>query len=218
MTKAAQFGRGTFTQIGDVREVQEKMSQLFAKIESPVLRDVSIRWPDGTPVETFPPRVPDLYLGEPVLVAAAAKAPLGTVVVTGTRGNQPWSVALTPPPDRNAAGVGALWARAKIASLMDTLAQGADAAQVRPAVIRVALEHHLVSAYTSLVAVDVTPTGPEGHVKTAMVKANLPQGWAAGTQIPQTDTPATLQLLLGLLALLAAATVTIIGRRAGRLA
>ena len=217
MTKAAQFGRGTFTQIGDVREVQEKMSLLFAKIESPVLRDVSIRWPDGTPVETFPPRVPDLYLGEPVLVAAAAKAPLGTVVVTGTRGNQPWSVALTPPPDRNAAGVGALWARAKIASLMDTLAQGADAAQVRPAVIRVALEHHLVSAYTSLVAVDVTPTGPGGDVKTAMVKANLPQGWAAGTQIPQTDTPATLQLLLGLLALLAAATVTVVGRRAGSL-
>jgi hypothetical protein len=29
------------------------MTQLFAKIEAPVLRDVAIRWPDGTPVETF---------------------------------------------------------------------------------------------------------------------------------------------------------------------
>ncbi|MBC8023723.1 MAG: marine proteobacterial sortase target protein, partial [Burkholderiales bacterium] len=92
MTKAAQFGRGTFTYIGDVREVQEKMSQLFAKIEAPVLRDVAIRWPDGTPVETFPARVPDLDLGVPVRGAAAARAPLGSVVVTGMRGNLPWSV------------------------------------------------------------------------------------------------------------------------------
>ena len=74
MTKAAQFGRGTFTYIGDLREVQDKMARLFAKIESPVLRDVSIRWPDGTPVETFPARVPDLYLGEPIVVAAAHPA------------------------------------------------------------------------------------------------------------------------------------------------
>ena len=216
MTKAAQFGRGTFTNIGDVKEVQEKMSALFAKIEAPVLRDVQIRWPDGTPVETFPARVPDLYLGEPVLVAAAAKAPLGTVVVTGLRGNQPWSVALTPPPDRDAAGVGALWARAKIASLMDTLAQGADVAQVRPQVVNVALEHHLVSAYTSLVAVDLTPTGPTDGLKTAMVKASLPQGYVGGG-IPQTDTPATLQLLLGLFALVSAAIVTILGRRTARI-
>jgi Ca-activated chloride channel family protein len=218
MTKAAQFGRGTFTQIGDVKEVQEKMGALFAKIEAPVLRDVAIRWPDGTPVETFPPRVPDLYLGEPVIVAAAAKAPLGTVVVTGTRGNQPWSVALTPPTDRNAAGVGALWARAKIGSLMDTLAQGADPATVRPQVVSVALEHHLVSAYTSLVAVDTAPTAPANATKTAMVKASLPQGSAAGTTLPQTDTPAALQLLLGLLALASAATVTLIGRGARRFA
>ena len=215
MTKAAQFGRGTFTSIGDVKEVQEKMGALFAKIEAPVLRDVQIRWPNGTPVETFPPRVPDLYLGEPVLVAAAAKAPLGTVIVTGLRGNQPWSVALTPPLDRNAAGVGALWARAKIASLMDTLALGGDLAQVRPAVVNVALEHHLVSAYTSLVAVDLTPTGPTDGLKTAMVKASLPQGYVGGG-IPQTDTPATLQLLLGLLALMSAAIVTMLGRRTAR--
>jgi Ca-activated chloride channel family protein len=181
-----------------------------------VLRDVAIRWPDGTDVETFPARVPDLYLGEPVLVAAAARAPLGTVVVTGLRGNQPWSVALTPPLDRNAAGVGALWARAKIGTLMDEIARGAQLAQVRPQVVAVALEHHLVSAYTSLVAVDATRTAPAGSAKSAMVKASLPQGWADGMQLPQTDTPAALQMLLGLLALLAAATVAAIGQHAGR--
>jgi Ca-activated chloride channel family protein len=210
MTKAAQFGRGTFTYIGDVREVNEKMTKLFAKIDSPVLRDVTVKWPDGTAVETFPARIPDLYRGEPIVVAVAAPRIAGTVVVSAMRGNQPWSVALTPAASSEPAGVGALWARAKIASLMDELRLGADEAVVRPAVLKVALEHRLVSRYTSLVAVDVTPTSPTGDPRVAMVKTTPPK---SGTgELPQTDAETTLHVLLGLLALLAAGIVTVIGR------
>ena len=48
---------------------------------------------------------------------------------------------------------------------------------MRAEIVRVALAHHLVSTYTSLVAVDVTPTAPAGVdvVKTA-VPGNLPHG------------------------------------------
>ncbi len=208
MTKVAQFGRGSFTYVGDVREVNEKMSQLFARIEAPVLRDVLIRWSDGTPLATYPDRVPDLYLGEPIVVSASADSFARTVIVSGLRGNQPWSVALAPASNESA-GVGALWARARIAALMDEITRGGDVAQLRPAVVRVALDHHLVSAYTSLVAVDVTPTGP-ANLKTALVKASLPQGWT-GT-IPQTDTASMLHLLLGLLALATAGIVAVVGR------
>jgi Ca-activated chloride channel family protein len=212
MTRAAQFGRGTFTHVGDVREVQEKMTALFRKIEAPVLQDVTVTWADGTPVETFPQRVPDLYLGEPVFVSASASAFRGTVIVSGKRGSQPWSAALTPMSEKT--GVGALWARARIASLMDEITRGADPAVIRPQVVKVALEHHLVSAYTSLVAVDVTPTAAATR-KTALIKVSAPRGAGdfAGT-IPQTDTESTLQLLLGLLALGAAAVVAVVGRRA----
>ncbi|HXS50988.1 MAG TPA: marine proteobacterial sortase target protein [Usitatibacter sp.] len=214
MTKAARFGRGTFTYVGDVREVHEKMAGLFAKIESPVLQDVQVRWADGSPVETFPERVPDLYLGEPVMLCAAAASFAGTVIVSGTLGTRPWSVALTPSSSPTASGVGALWARAKIAALMDAMRQGGDAEKLRTQVVAVALEHHLVSAYTSLVAVDETPTGPAtGTLRTALVHAALPRG-SGGGAIPQTDTSATLQLLLGLLALAAAAIVALIGRSA----
>src|SRR5262249_52434080 len=50
MTKAAAIGRGTFTYIGKVDEVREKMSALFAKLESPVLKGVRIDWPRGCTV------------------------------------------------------------------------------------------------------------------------------------------------------------------------
>ena len=212
MTRAAQFGRGTFTYIGDIHEVAGKMSRLFEKIEAPVLRDVVLRFPDGSSVETFPPRVPDLYLGEPVLVAVAARAPLGTVVVSGTLGNQPWSVALTPEPSRGSPGVGALWARHKIAALMDELARGAPLEEIRPKVVKVALEHHLVSAYTSLVAVDATATAPAGTPRAALVAASAPHG---AVNLPQTATPATLQLLMGAIALVLAAITLLLARRAG---
>ena len=210
MTQAAQFGRGTFTQIGDVREVEEKMRALFMKIEAPVLQDVAIRWADGSPVETFPKRVPDLYLGEPIVVSASAAHFAQSITVSGRRGNQPWSVALTPSRDGDANGVGALWARARISSLMDEMTRGADAAAIRPQVVKVALDHHLVSAYTSLVAVDITISNASGTAKTALVKVSAPQSWNG--DIAQTDTPATLQLLLGLLALASAGIVAVIGR------
>ena len=210
MAKAAQFGRGTFTYIAEGREVNEKMSRLFAKIDSPVLRDVTVTWPDGTAVETFPARIPDLYRGEPVVVAVAAPRLSGTVIVSGLRGNQPWSVALTPAASSEPAGVGALWARAKIASLMDELRLGADEAVIRPAVLKVAMEHRLVSRYTSLVAVDVTPSSPTSDPRVAMVKTSSPN--AGPGQLPQTDAETTLHLLLGLLALAAAGVVTWLGR------
>jgi Ca-activated chloride channel family protein len=130
-------------------------------------------------------------------------------------GNRPWSAALTPSHSpQGQRGVGALWARAKIASLMDELRTGADEATIRPAVLKVALEHHLVSRYTSLVAVDVTPSAPPGEKATALVKASAPRGseMMGTAQLPQTDAESTLQFLLGLLALAAAGMVALIGR------
>ena len=78
---------------------------------------------------------------------------------------------------------------------------------MRKSVIDVALTHHLVSKYTSLVAIDVTPTAPPGttSIKSAL-PTNLPEGasFEAVFGGAQTATPATLHLLLGLVALLMA--------------
>ncbi len=43
MRKAAQFGRGTYTHIGDTGDVSEKMTALFAKLERIALSDVRHR-------------------------------------------------------------------------------------------------------------------------------------------------------------------------------
>jgi Ca-activated chloride channel family protein len=202
MTRAAQFGRGTYTYIGSPAEVAEKMGALFRKLEHPVLGDVGVSF--GRPdVEAWPQRVPDLYVGEPVvLVARLGADPAAELRVAGRRGEAGWGAALRLDAGTDHAGIHKLWGRKKIAALMDRLREGGDPAEVRQAVLTVALAHHLVSAYTSLVAVDVAATRPDGAPGgTATVPVALPAGLVHEQifgPLPQGATPAPLYLALGL--------------------
>src|SRR3546814_3866271 len=45
MLKAAEVGRGSFTHLGDLREVKPRMDALFAKLEQPALTDIRVGWP-----------------------------------------------------------------------------------------------------------------------------------------------------------------------------
>jgi Ca-activated chloride channel family protein len=211
MTKAAQFGRGTYTAIGDVREVQEKMTALFRKLESPALTDIAVDWPAGADV--WPRIVPDLYAGEPVIVAAqfTTNALGGNIALSGRRAGAMWGKLLPAATSAQEPGVGVLWARAKIDALMDAGRKGAPEEDIRAAVLDVALTHHLVSKFTSLVAVDVTPTRAAGIAasKTA-VPGNIPEGLTGFDHLPRTATPAPLLMLAGALALLLA---TVLGLR-----
>jgi len=205
LTKAAQFGRGTFTFIGDVREVAAKMRALFVKLESPVLTDISVAWPGAA--EVWPREPGDLYAGEPIVVVARTDAQDGEVTISGRRAGAPWRASLPLSASASEPGIGVLWARAKIEALGDAQRGGEPEAAVRKAIVEVALAHHLVSRHTSLVAVDVTPTAPPGTVPAlAAMPTNLPEGWSydAVFGAPQTATPATLHFVAGLALLLLA--------------
>ena len=221
MKKAAETGRGTYTFIGDVREVKDKMSALIHKLESPVLTDVHIDWPLG--VEAYPAQLPDLYAGEPVILTAAfgSRAPEGTVKLTGNTTDTRWQAELPLGMGASDPGIAVLFARDKIEALQDARRNGASEDDVRRETTAVALAHHLVSAYTSLVAVDVTPTAPAGTVprKTA-IPGNLPEGLSYDAifgGLPQTATPAELEMIVGALLLLTAMTGYAAMRRRERL-
>ena len=65
-----------------------------------------------------------------------------------------------------------------------------------------ALEHHLVSPFTSLVAVEVTPSAPANAARTVLLPVNLPAGWESEevwAAMPATATPRDLLLLGALL-------------------
>lgn len=202
MSKAAEYGRGTFTYIGKVNEVKQKMAALFGKLESAVMTNITVKYENNVPVETWPRRIPDLYAGEPLLLAVRSSDTIKHITINGTRALAPWQASLDLQQSAQAPGVGVYWARSKIAALMDGLHEGVTKETVRADVIKVALAHHLVSQYTSLVAVDVTPTRPDREilVKKA-VPVNLPHGQQYEKifgRLPQTATPAELNMLMGL--------------------
>ncbi len=230
MARAAELGRGTSTTISQIHEVREKMDALFAKLESPVLTDIRLEF-DVDGAEAWPSRVPDLYLGEPVVVAARLPAGAGRFRVAGLRGGEPWQAELGLEAGVGRAGVSRLWARRKIASLTGSLHDEADPKRVREAVVALGLRHHLVTRHTSLVAVDVTPTAPLGVVPDLRaLPTNLPKGWSyehvfgelraregapaappppleharRGPRLPQGGTSSALFLWLGVACLLAA--------------
>ncbi len=207
MTRAAQFGRGTFTYIGKVDEVKQKMAELFSKLESPMLTDITIELADGIKADLRPQRIPDLYLGEPLLVALRTEQKPTQMQIKGVLDGKPWSRSIEMEGGADSPGVHLLWARRTIADLMDERARGKPESEVRTAVLDIALTHKLVSKYTSLVAVDKTPVRPmDKDLKQKNIPTNLPKGWSSNQvfgSLPQSATPAPLHLLLGLLGILA---------------
>ncbi len=89
---------------------------------------------------------------------------------------------------------------------MDQRLHGSEQALVRKEIVNTALEHHLVSKYTSLLAVDITPARKrDEYLQQHVMPVNLPAGWkykkVFGT-MPRTATPATLYFVTGVILLL----------------
>ena len=172
MKKAAHFGRGSYTFIHRGNEVADRMTELLARLEWPVVRDLEIDW--GAPTtEASPERVPDLYVGEPLRVAARWPEGHGReITISGRLGDEPWSVRLPIDRAQPAAGMAKLWARRQVEEQMDTWTLGGDHEAIRKAITTLGLEYGLVTDQTSLVAVDLSRTVPTGE-KTAQTVVPL---------------------------------------------
>ncbi|MDN3640514.1 marine proteobacterial sortase target protein [Simiduia curdlanivorans] len=219
MRKAAQFGRGTFTHIGDSHEVATKMQPLFDQLGATLLSQVKVQWPAGIETEIWPNRIPDLYTHEPLLLAVKFQGELAdqqTVSVSGNSQNARWSRDVTvniPTPAKaplisptQPKGIATLWARAKIEALLDEKVRGRKDTEVRADVLPIALRHELLSPYTSFIAVDETPEAerPQDQKLSANPVANLvPFGQTVPTiAYPKTATTAPQQTVIALTLLL----------------
>lgn len=178
MARAAEAGRGTYTHIGSEIQVAERMTELFEKLESPVMTNIAAIWPDGNRTESWPNPVPDLYKGEPIVLSARMAEAKGTLTLKGEVSGKPWEVHMAVDAGETRPGIGKLWARRKIEQL-EADAQIAGNWEMNDGeILQVALDHHLVSRRTSLVAIDVTPARPDGMPLTQRdMPVNLPDGW-----------------------------------------
>ena len=178
MTRAAELGRGAFTHIGSVDQVEERMRGLFAKLESPAVTGLSAKFSDSH-ADITPAVIPDIYRDEPLVLAARLDKLAGSVEIKGRIGDRPWVVTLPLANAAEGKGLSKLWARRKIsdAEVARTTRQ-ASPEDADKTILKLALEHQLVTRLTSLVAVDKTPSRPDGEpLKLTELPLNLPAGW-----------------------------------------
>lgn len=211
MRGAARFGRGTFTEVGSLEEVKAKMDGLWAKLDAPLMKDLSLGWQGGAAPDVWPARLPDLYRGEPLVILAKLEPGHRGVKLEGQRSGQAFSADLRLAGAATERGIHRLWARRKIEDLMDLSTGGATDSEIRARVVPLALKHHIVSKYTSLVAIDTVRTA-DGPARQVAVGLALPAGSEMFGNLPQTATPGPFCLLLGMLSF---ALAGVVQRRGG---
>ena len=219
-TKMAQFGRGSFTHIADISEIREQMGRLLETIESPVLTDVGLSFEGIELAEVYPQRLPDLFLRQPLLVfGRISQGRKGTVRLTARAGDQPFETSI--PFDVSAAsfhpGITTLWARQRVEDLTDHWREADEDARasIRASLIAHAIRYHLVTRFTSLVAVEELVANVGGESRTVPVPTELPAGMQMDKVFgaPATGTADAFLERLGVILLLIGLVMSIALRR-----
>ena len=178
--RAAEVGRGRamFASLGDdPGELAERFAEL---IDRPVFTDVEIDWGTLQVDETYPRRTPDLFAGQPIIVHGRFdRGGTSRVKVRGTMNGQRYereiSVTLAKQ-DATAPGSeshASLWARAAVRDRMNRIYLRDDPALIEE-ITRIGLRHHLVTQWTSFVAIDDRPVEREDSQATISPARSLP--------------------------------------------
>lgn len=165
----ARMGQGAVTYV-DLEEPTVKIvDRIYEKLRQPALVDLRVELNGFDAHELAPTTMPDLFVGEPVVLFGRYKGKLeGDIVVHGRRGGElvELPVKVHAARDADVDGLRSMWAREKIdeLELEPDLAWATSQrkASVQKEVIALSLEHRVLTDYTAFVAVDHTRV-VDGH-------------------------------------------------------
>jgi len=179
----ARFGAGTAAYLSLNDDANKVMAEYFDRISHPAMSDIAIDFGVAKASEIFPQRIPDLFVGRPVVITGrfTGSAP-EKIRVLGRVGGKPVEIAVNSNATDTSAAKNALasvWARSKIAEISDRAMDApSDVAQSEtPRQIRqVALDYGLMSAYTAFIAVDSSQVTAGDHGTTVVQPVPVPDG------------------------------------------
>ncbi|MFK7789317.1 MAG: VIT and VWA domain-containing protein [Phycisphaeraceae bacterium] len=155
LDRMAKVGRGASAYLLPDVSGKDIMDLYFDRISHPALTDLSISYGAAQVSEVYPQRIPDLLVGRPVILTGKYTGDLSDIRITGTAGRRDLTLAINANKRATHPALAQVWARRKIADLMDTMTvQGNN--ELQPVVLSTALQYNLVSAYTSFLAVDAS--------------------------------------------------------------
>ena len=153
-----------------------KLAEKFSDyIQSPLLTDIQVKFQGFDAYEVEPPSLPDLFARRPLILFGKYRTAEGKVRVTGKTVSGDYEKVIEVSPsleDEDNVALTYLWARECIARLSD---YGRVGVKVEEQVKNLGLKYHLMTQYTSFVAVD-TIVRDTGELVTVKQPLPLPEG------------------------------------------
>lgn len=179
LDRMAKLGKGAVAYIGLDDSAGKVVDLFYDRISHPALTDVSIDWAGMEVTDTYPHRIPDLFVGRPIIITGRFSGQGSTVIrVAGKVGDRTEEIAIPVDLDDSAAthqGIACVWARKRIENLANQATY--DSNPDLPGEIKqVALEYGLMSAYTAFIAVDSSRQTDGEHGVTVAVPVPVPDG------------------------------------------
>jgi Ca-activated chloride channel family protein len=178
LERMAVIGRGAVAYQSLRDSGRSVMDDFFDRISHPALVDVEIDWGRMDVNDVYPSRLPDLFVGRPIVVTGKFNGELEAPSVHGRAAGERVAFTLRHQDDATAYPfLPKLWGRLRLADLNDQRAWVADPQGDIPRAIRdTALEYGLVSDYTAFVAVDASHVTGGGFGTTVFQAVPVPEG------------------------------------------
>jgi len=185
----AKAGRGSYLYVED--NIKNKIKELLFKINRPLVENLRVVMPKQHDI--LPKRFPDILAAEPITFFL--KIPNNKMAdltkpftIKGNQRSKAWKFSITPDQIQKGKYLDQLWAREKVAEISFQKAIGfINSVQHEQQVTDIGLKHHLITKFTSLVAVDpLISRSQSDPLLSHQIAHNIPDGWEDPEILKQT--------------------------------
>ncbi len=179
LERMAVMGRGAAAFVGFDESAGEAVDHFYDIATRPAMADIKIDWGGLTVEDVYPKRIPDLFVGRPIMITGKFKNnESGTIRIKGRTGGKKshFDVAVNPEnSDAGHEGIRSVWARCRIMELsnLETYVSGNG---IKDEIITTSINYNLISRYTAFLAVDSLEKTKGDHGYTVDVPVPVPEG------------------------------------------
>jgi len=180
LDKMAESGRGAVQYLLSNKDIEESIQKFSNQTAFPILCDISLDWQDVSVADVYPCLIKDLFFGEVLQITGRFHSDgKGKAIVKFRTGEgevkQEIEIEL-PEKDETYPALETLWARKRIDILLDRERDNPkEKHSIREEIISIAMKYHLMSPYTSLVAVEKEKDGEKEEIRSMDIPVEKPE-------------------------------------------
>jgi Ca-activated chloride channel family protein len=180
LDRVAELGRGEAFYVRQDENSDPVIEKFFQRVDRPVLAHLEIDWGKLDVTELYPAKVPDLWAGQPIRIHGRyQRGGEETIVIRGQMIKRPFEQRLPVQFPQSAPAheaIATVWAREKVHELMNRMVREGQTKQLIEQVTQLGLTYHLMTQWTSLVAVEEKVVNQAGEIETVVQPVEMPEG------------------------------------------